>query len=105
MSCQIQKAEGKPLKFAGVIVDISHKDVDKSYTYIIPEEMCSDIEIGTPVTVPFGRRRISGFVTEITDTTDVSPEKLKPIEAVNAKEASIEHQLMQLAVWMKDTYG
>lgn len=93
------------MKFAGVIVDISHKDVDKSYTYIIPEEMCSDIEIGTPVTVPFGRRRISGFVTEITDTTDVSPEKLKPIEAVNAKEASIEHQLMQLAVWMKDTYG
>ena len=93
------------MKFAGVIVDISNKDVDKSYTYIIPDDMRPLIAVGTPVTVPFGKRKISGFVTEITDSTDVAPEKLKPIEAVNTKEASIEYQLIRLAVWMKDTYG
>lgn len=93
------------MKFAGIIVDISNKDVDKSYTYIIPEALRSEIDIGTPVTVPFGKRTISGFVTEITDTTDVDPEKLKPITAIDTKAAAIEHQLIRLAVWMKDTYG
>ena len=40
--------------FADVIVDISHEKVDRSFQYIVPEELEKDIRVGMVVTIPFG---------------------------------------------------
>ena len=40
--------------FADIIVDISVEALDKTYQYIVPKRLESEIRIGTPVQVPFG---------------------------------------------------
>lgn len=57
------------MKFANVIVDISHEKLDRPFGYIIPDELEKEITVGTAVIIPFGKgnRQIKGYVIEITD--------------------------------------
>ena len=64
--------------FAKVIVDISSSSVDKVFDYLCP----FDVHIGAEVLVPFGNRKISGIVIELSKDTLVDNDKLKPIEKV-----------------------
>ena len=52
--------------FAKVIVEIGVKNVDKMFTYLIPEKFQKDIQIGARVKVPFGHQNLEGFVLELT---------------------------------------
>lgn len=52
--------------FAKVIVEIGVKNVDKMFTYLIPERFQKDIQIGARVKVPFGHQNLEGFVLELT---------------------------------------
>ena len=67
------------MKFANIIVDISHEKLDKTFQYMIPEELEDQIEVGNLVTVPFGRgnRELSGYVIEISDEPAWDVSKLK----------------------------
>ncbi len=66
--------------FAKVIIDISNANVDRLFTYSIPDEL--EIDPGHRVLVPFGRgnKQIEGFVIETFEetTTNISFE-IKPI--------------------------
>ena len=53
------------MKFAGVIVDISHEQLDKIFQYIIPDELLHRVEIGCRVKIPFGRTTRTGYVVDI----------------------------------------
>ncbi len=64
---------------AQVIVDIVHENVAHTFTYRVPQGMA--LSVGQRVEVPFGPRRKEGVVVSFSDTTDVSPEKLKDIIA------------------------
>ena len=41
--------------FADIIIDISVKNVDRVFQYRIPTELETQIQVGTRVTVPFGK--------------------------------------------------
>ena len=43
------------MKYAGIIIDISHEKVDRSFAYRIPEEMEGQLTLGMVVRVPFGK--------------------------------------------------
>ena len=43
-----------------VLVEI--KGIDKTFTYAVPVNLEKDIKIGMKVTVPFGNRKLEGFV-------------------------------------------
>ena len=64
--------------FAQVIVDIAHSQVDKVFEYTCPD----DIEVGARVKVPFGARKIDGFVIGVSRTSVYPAEKLKPIAEI-----------------------
>ena len=93
--------------FAKVIINISHESVDRPFTYIIPEDLKSRVDLGTAVTVPFGAGNTlkKGYVVELTDTTDVPAEKLKAIAEVSDKDISLSDKRIALAAWMKRNYG
>lgn len=57
---------------AGVLVEISNKNVDKIFEYTIPEHLKDYIKIGVRVSVPFGKMTLEGFVLEIKDYSDAS---------------------------------
>ena len=95
------------MKFANVIVDISHEKLDRPFGYIIPDELEKEITVGTAVTIPFGKgnRQIKGYVIEITDQPSFDISKMKEIMAVEEGAAKVESQLINLAYWIKENYG
>jgi primosomal protein N' (replication factor Y) len=71
---------------ASVIVDVKAKNVNRPFSYLIPEKLIAVIEKGMRVKVPFGHREVLGYVVdikekntenialkEISDTLDIVP--------------------------------
>ena len=93
--------------YADIIIDISHSAIDRVFQYRIGEELESQVQIGSLVTVPFGKGNAHrhGYVIGITDAPSYEPEKIKDILEVPQKGLPIEGKLIQLAAWMRETYG
>ncbi len=94
-------------KYADIIIDISHEAVDRTYQYIIPEDLVDIVEIGMQVSVPFGNgtRQRKGYVINITDIPSYDVDKLKTIVGIPTKSLAIEGKLIKLAAWMREKYG
>lgn len=95
------------MKFANIIVDISHEKLDRPFEYIIPKQLEDKIAVGSSVNIPFGKgnRLIKGYVIEITKTPNFDKMKLKEIVSLSEKNTQIESQLIALAWWIKENYG
>ena len=81
--------------------------MDRYFQYRIPPSLVSQVQIGTPVYVPFGRgnRRTRGYIVELTDRQEYEGSEMKELSEVIQTEVAVEDQLVQLAVWMKQRYG
>ncbi len=91
--------------YAKIIVDISQDKLDKTFDYRIPERLKSHLTVGMQVVVPFGNRRITGYVIELTDEVDYDEEKLKEVLSISKDSIPIESHLIALAAWMRQNYG
>ena len=84
---------------AQVIVDVVHTNVDRPFSYLIPEGM--EVEQGSRVSVPLGKRRVDGFVVSLLEEdqlpADVPLQKLRPIAAVLDDYPALLPQLLTLA--------
>ena len=80
--------------YAKIIIDISHESVDRPFTYIVPENLSKIIEVGTVVSVPFGKGNNpkKGIVIELTDKTDVPLDKLKYVLDISERDISLSDQ-------------
>ena len=56
------------MKYANIIVDISLEKLDKTFQYLVPEELNETLRPGMQVVIPFGSRKITGYILELTDT-------------------------------------
>ena len=92
-------------KYANIIVDISHEKLDKTFQYLIPQELVEEVRVGVLVDIPFGNRSITGYVVELTDEVEFDVSRLKPIIGVKKGSVPIESQLIELAGWMRKNYG
>ncbi len=71
------------------------------FDYRLPEAM-ADLEVGSVVRVPFGRRRALGVVVELAATSELPPERLaEPLEAL---EAGAPAELVRLGLWVAGEY-
>ena len=95
------------MKYANIIVDISHEKLDKIFQYIIPEEMEEDIISGCQVEIPFGKsnRTITGYVIDITDVPEFEVSKMKQIKGIKKGSLAVEAQLIALAYFIRQRYG
>jgi len=76
--------------------------IDKTFHYRIPAFMAKDVEVGRRVWVPFGKRRMIGYVVGI---TDIAPSfHLKDIEKVIDESPIIPEDLVRLTKWMSEYY-
>lgn len=85
---------------AKVIVDISASDVDRVFDY----ETTDGVEKGSRVYVPFGRQNVEGYVIDITDKTDVPPEKLKRIVSVLDDRPIVSDEFLKLCDYMTSRF-
>ena len=91
--------------FAEVIVDISRADLDRTFSYRIPEALTDRICPGAVVKVPFGARTILGCVVAVSETPTLDAARLRDILEVITDDTVVESSLVALAVWMKDHNG
>ena len=95
------------MKYADIIIDISHERLDKTFEYIIPSDLEESVTEGVQVVIPFGvgNRAITGYVVGLHDTPEFDVAKLKPIARVVKDSIAIESQLISLAAFLKRNYG
>ncbi len=71
------------------------------FDYRLPAEM-ADLEVGSVVRVPFGRRRTLGVVVGLAERSELPLERLaEPIEAL---EAGVPAELVRLGLWVAAEY-
>ncbi|MBQ7919244.1 MAG: primosomal protein N' [Lachnospiraceae bacterium] len=94
-------------RYADVIVDISHEQVDRPFQYEIPERMRDTLDYGMCVEIPFGNgnRLIKGYVVGLSDKCNWDPAKMKVIHRIVVDSTAIQDRQIQLAAWIKKNYG
>ena len=85
----------------GVLVELSSKNIDKMFDYLVPKNLQDDIKIGIRVEVPFGSQTLEGFVLEIKDESS-SDFKLKEIISVKDTDIILNKELLELGKVMQD---
>ncbi len=87
-----------------VILDIVSQDLDKAFTYYIPNHYNSKIQSGSLVRVPFGKRSTLGLVLNVIEQPDIDADLIKSVSKLNWEIPVITSDLMKLAAWMRDYY-
>lgn len=74
-----------------------------AFTYSIPAELEASVKIGVRVVVPFGKRVLTGFVVDISETTDIK-EKIKPVKDVLDENPIFDKNSLKFYEWISDYY-
>lgn len=86
--------------YAEVLIEYSAKSIDKTFTYIVPDNLKDDIKVGMKVLVPFGTKIINGFITKLKDNCDDSYE-LKSVVDIVDKFFCLNEELMELGTYLQ----
>lgn len=86
---------------AEVIVDVLSSEVDRVFDYNIPSSF-DYLTAGYRVLVPFGNRKIEGYIISIKSTTDCPEDKLKSIISVCDAKPLILPEIIELIKYMKE---
>lgn len=89
--------------YAGVIVDLRLDAVDRIYQYGIPQHL-NPLSVGQRVLVPFGHRKLEGYVVELKNALEIDRAKLRDIIRLLDPEPIIHPSLVELAQWMRTRY-
>ena len=83
---------------ANVLIEIKSKAIDKTFTYNIPINLKDKVKVGIRVLVPFGNRKLEGFVMDIGDIK--TEYKIKDIIDVIDEEEVLTEELINLGKYM-----
>ena len=86
--------------YAEIIVDIASEQVDRVFTYLVPDTL--RMEPGMRVRVPFGPREKEGYVIRLKEQAGYDEKKIKPILAALEDYPALLPQLMALAQEIKE---
>jgi primosomal protein N' (replication factor Y) len=86
----------KLLHVANIIVQSSSAHLDRVFDYLVPEELTCKATIGSRVIVPFGNRKIEGYIIGISSKTDIPIEKMKYIKELVDDEKIFDEKAIKL---------
>ncbi len=88
--------------FAKVIIDQDAKALDKTFEYIIPDDM--PVIKGMRVFVQFGARILQGFVIELSETCEYDESKLKKIISIVDPYPAIKLEMLECMNFMVNKF-
>lgn len=88
------------MNIASIIVDVPAKQTDKTFDYKIPDKFKDVIKPGIRVIVPFGPRKIQGFVTGLKNESSFS--KLREIAEPLDLNPVLNEELLKLGDWLTE---
>jgi primosomal protein N' (replication factor Y) len=71
------------------------------FDYRLPGEM-SEVDVGSMLIIPFGRRRMLGVVVGVTERSELPPERL--VEPLAALDRGVPAELVRLGLWVAEEY-
>ncbi|OGV38255.1 MAG: primosomal protein N' [Lentisphaerae bacterium GWF2_49_21] len=89
------------MKIAKIILGLS---LDRSFDYLIPEEMESQVHTGVQVYIPFGKTQRRGYVVGVKNESSYPLDKLKKIDSVCEVHPKIPDTLLRLGKWISEYY-
>ncbi|MDO4963686.1 MAG: primosomal protein N' [bacterium] len=85
--------------YADVLVELKSKKIDKTFTYIIGDNLSSKIKVGSRVLVPFGSQKLEGFVLNIENEKEVSYELKTIIDLIDI-EPVLNSEMLELGKYI-----
>lgn len=95
-------------KYAQVLMEFAKTDeIDRTFTYKIPDHLSTELEVGMRVRVPFGRgnRTQEAYVISFTNTTDVPINRIKNIHSIIDDFQVFAPKMLDLAAYMQKRYS
>jgi primosomal protein N' (replication factor Y) len=90
-------------KYAQVIADVPLLHVDRPFDYVVPENLESQVHVGSRVAISFGGRKAIGYVSAIVDSTE-RPDKVSEIESVIDGLPVVTPEIFELSRLIADRY-
>jgi primosomal protein N' (replication factor Y) len=90
-------------RIAQVLINITTKNINKAFSYRIPEHL-DYVAAGWRVLVPFGNRKLEGFIITVTTEEDSSIAELKPILDILDNDRWFDEHMMHTAKWISEYY-
>ena len=81
---------------AQVIVDVAARQTDRVFEYHIPSDIEKEIQVGSRVVVPFGPRKVQGFVVGLSETSNFKG-KMKDLLVVVDEMPPLTPELVKLS--------
>lgn len=85
-----------------VLVELSNRNIDKTFTYLVPPQLEDKIKIGIRVQVPFNNQVLEGFVLNLDSNIDDDYD-LKEITRIIDEEPILNEELLNLGNYLKKT--
>ena len=89
---------------AEIVVDIANNQVNRVFDYKVPKSYENIVDCGYRVKVPFGKRRLLGFIVNIKDNSDYDLSKLKEIDEILDLKPIITKEFIELSKYMVESY-
>lgn len=87
---------------SGLTAQIVVPDVEGVFSYRVPAVHSSQIAPGLRVLIPFGARRLTGFVVEVEQSAN--PRATKSIESLLDSEPAFSAHMLEFTRWLADYY-
>lgn len=87
------------IKFARVVLNLP---VEGPFDYFIPPHLEDKIKVGQRVMVPFGPRRLVGYIVSVSNKSNIA--NVKPIQEIIELEPFISDEMLKLSRWLSDYY-
>ncbi|MGG7057518.1 primosomal protein N' [Clostridium tertium] len=91
--------------YAEIVINSDALEIDKPFTYEVPEELMKDIVVGQWVKVPFGVKNslVDGFILSIKED-EISGIKIKKIKSISLLEPLLTKDDIKLVNFLKENY-
>src|SRR5262252_9278222 len=89
--------------FADVAVPVA---VRQTFTYRLPGDMASRAQLGCRVLVPFGKKLLTAFIVDLSETlqAEVDESDIKEVEELLDEAPIVTPEILELTRWVADYY-
>jgi primosomal protein N' (replication factor Y) (superfamily II helicase) len=89
---------------ARVVVDVPVNRTNRPFDYRIPPWLRPLVQVGSRVVVPFGPRKLQGYVVDVTAQPEEGTGRLRDVEQVLDDTPPLTPELIRLGEWMSRQY-
>lgn len=91
-------------RIAEVVLDVAGREIDRPFDYCVPTRLAGLLKAGSRVRVPFGARKVDGWVVGLKAEAEVAAERLREVCDLAPQERSLTEHQVAVAQWLAGYY-